>query len=147
MVEKRYTKEQAAAMKNIALILKTRQQSNLKLNRYEYYLLGGISFRKATVLIYDMYCDRALSAGEYYRLNYYIEKELLFGASRNKELIMSTYYQFGDRVITDNEKEMIRNKLIALGLGEKDIDDLVFSAAVREYAIEQGLIKTKKLKK
>ena len=43
--------------------------------------------------------------------------------------------------ITDVEKEVIWNQLINAGIKEKDIDDIVFSAAVREYAIRNGYVK------
>ena len=42
---------------------------------------------------------------------------------------------------------MIWNELNVLGLTNEEIDDLVFSAAVREYAKKNGLLPGKKLVK
>lgn len=113
-------------------------------NRYEYYKMGGLPLRKALDVIHELRKKRLLRNNEYSILNSYIENQLIFGPSRNKEFILSTYYQFGEYAISDVEKQMIWDNLNLLGLEDKYIDDLVFSGAVREYAYQKGLLKVKK---
>jgi hypothetical protein len=64
----------------------------------------------------------------------------VFGASRNKEFILGTKYQFGNIIISDIEKQNIWLELNKMGLSDDNIDDLVFAAAVRDYAKKNGLI-------
>ena len=145
-MEKKYSKEDILKLKKIARIIAGTRRNGKKLNRYEYYLLGGIPFRKGDKVVSRLYSQGMLTASEFNFLYKYIEKELVFGASRNKEFILNTKYQFGNVVITDLEKNSIWKKLNELGLNDDDIDDLVFAGAVRAYAKDNGLIKeTKKL--
>ena len=137
----------ALIFKQIALLINDSKTNGTVLNRYEYYLHGGLPFRKALSIIYRL-CDMDLiTKDEYGVLHNYLEEQALFGASRNKEFILKTYYQFGDYVINYIEKENIWKSLNDLGLEDKDIDDLVFAGAVRAYAYDKGLIKKKVLTK
>ena len=115
------------------------QKGNL--NRYEYYILGGVNFRNALHIIYILFRRKQITIQEYETLRNYIGRQLqLDNISRDKEFILRTLYQFGDIIITMEEKEYIWNNLCNL-IDEANIDDLVFSGAVRAYALEKGLIK------
>ena len=146
MKKKEYSKEEVANMKKIAKYLISLKHSKVKLNKYEYYMLGGISLRAAGSAIYYMINDRVINQLEYNVLHNYIDEQLMLGSTRNKEFILSTYYQFGNTIITSEEKLNIWNSLLSMGIAERDIDDLVFSAAVREYAKNNGLISNVKKK-
>ena len=111
------------------------------INRYEYYLLGGISLSASLSVIYRLFRERMITLHEYDVLRNYVKVQLQnLRSSHSKEFILKTFYQFGDVVISDEEKQMIWNNLCGI-INEKDIDDVVFSGAVRNYAFENGLIK------
>lgn len=123
--------------KNLVNLLR----QNHIINRYEYYMLGGVSLNNAPRVIYQLFRERQITLQEYEMLRNYIKKQLLAGGTpHNKEFILATYYQFGNVVITDEEKHHIWNSLCKI-MNESDIDDVVFSGAVRAYALENGLIK------
>ena len=114
---------------------------NKKLNRYDYYMLGGVNIIYASSILYELFRAKKLTIYEYETLRCYINMQLKIGiASKNKQFIINTHYQFGDTVITEEEKNSIWEDL-ASHIDEKCIDDLVFSGAVRAYALEKGLIK------
>lgn len=111
------------------------------INRYEYYLLGGISLSASLSVIYSLFRERMITLHEYDVLRNYVKVQLQnLRSSHSKEFALKTFYQFGDVVIIEEEKQMIWNNLCGI-INEKDIDDVVFSGAVRAYAIENGLIK------
>ena len=111
------------------------------INRYEYYLLGGISLSASLSVIYSLFRERKITTREFDVLGNYIKTQLQnLRSSHSKDFALKTFYQFGDVVISDEEKEMIWNNLCRF-INEKDIDDVVFSGAVRDYALENGLIK------
>ena len=111
------------------------------INRYEYYLLGGISLSFSLSVIYILFREKKITLREYDVLRNYINTQLQnLRSSHSKDFAFKTFYQFGDVVISDEEKQMIWNNLCRF-INEKDIDDVVFSGAVRAYAIENGLIK------
>ena len=139
------SEERITKLKKIVNIILIRKKHNKRLNRYEYYMLGGIPFRKGENTLIELLKSGKISMLEYTVLSRYIDNELVIGASRKKEFILSTHYQFGNRIISDSEKQNIWNELNAFGLSDNEIDDLVFSAAVREYAKKNGLIPNKKL--
>ena len=130
--------------KRIAKAIYSEQVLGKKFNRYEYYKMGGLPLRKALDVIYKLRNRGFITSGEYAIIHNYLENQLILGPSRNKEFILSTYYQFGEYVISEDEKQMIWKKINDMGLEDKDIDDLVFSAAVREYAYQKGILKIKK---
>lgn len=136
-----YTDKELLAMKRIAAILKENKGTNNKLSRFDYFLLGGISFDEALSAIYYFKKLGKIIDNEYYLLNNYITAERKVEVLKNKLAILSTRYIFSNKIITDVEKEVIWNQLINAGIKEKDIDDIVFSAAVREYAIRNGYVK------
>ena len=136
-----YTDKELLAMKEIAEILKENKGTNNKLSRFDYFLLGGISFDEALSAIYHFRKLGVIIDNEYYLLNNYITAERKIEVLRNKHAILSTRFMFSNKIITDVEKEVIWNQLINAGIKEKDIDDIVFSAAVREYAIRNGYVK------
>ena len=141
------SEERIIELKKIVNVILNRKRHHKRLNRYEYYMLGGIPFIKGENTLLQLFKAGKINAYEYNVLSKYIENELVFGASRNKEFILKTYYQFGNYVISNEEKQMIWNELNVLGLTNEEIDDLVFSAAVREYAKKNGLLPGKKLVK
>ena len=141
------SEERILNLKKIVNVILIRKKRHRRLNRYEYYMLGGIPFRKGENTLLQLFKAGKINAYEYNVLSKYIDNELVFGASRNKEFILKTYYQFGNYVISNEEKQMIWNELNMLGLTDEEIDDLVFSAAVREYAKKNGLLPGKKLVK
>lgn len=136
-----YTDKELLATKRIAAILKENKGTNNKLSRFDYFLLGGISFDEALSAIYYFKKLGKIIDNEYYLLNNYITAERKVEVLKNKLAILSTRYIFSNKIITDVEKEVIWNQLINAGIKEKDIDDIVFSAAVREYAIRNGYVK------
>lgn len=136
-----YTDKELLAMKRIAAILKENKGTNNKLSRFDYFLLGGISFDEALSAIYYFKKLGKIIDNEYYLLNNYITAERKVEVLKNKHAILSIRYMFSNKIITDVEKEVIWNQLINAGVKEKDIDDIVFSAAVREYAIRNGYVK------
>ncbi len=98
--------------------------------------------RIASSVIYILFKQKRLTLYEYDMLRDFVNRQQQNLVSpHNKEFILKTYYQFGDVVISDEEKKYILDKLSSI-INEKDIDDVVFSGAVRAYAIEKGLIKT-----
>ena len=141
------SEERILNLKKIVNVILIRKKRHRRLNRYEYYMLGGIPFRKGENTLLQLFKAGKINAYEYNVLSKYIDNELVFGASRNKAFILKTYYQFGNYVISNEEKQMIWNELNMLGLTDAEIDDLVFSAAVREYAKKNGLLPGKKLVK
>ena len=142
-MKKKDNKELLKTYKEIAAILseKNANTSNT-INRYEYYKLGGIPFKEAFVVISDLYKKRKINSTEYSKLRDYFHRQMqLPHTSRSKDYIMQIHYQFGDYVITNEEKNNIWDGLHELGLSDEDIDDLIFSGAVRDYAYQKGLIK------
>ena len=135
----------AVKLKHLAHLIAHRRETGKPLNRYEYYMLGGISIRKGESELYRLLSEGKLTMSEVSIIHNYIESQLAIVVPRKKESILATHYQFGDRIITNSEKENIWEELKAFGLEETDIDDLVFSGAVRDYAIKNGLIASKKL--
>ena len=133
----------ALIFKKIAKLIKIDNANDKVFNRYEYYKLGGLPFRRALSVIYKLYENDLITKSEYDTLHSYLEKQLEIGSSRNKDFILSTYYQFGDYVISEEEKQNIWHSINELGLQDGEIDDLVFSAAVRAYAYENGFLKIK----
>ena len=150
-----FSKEEILTMKTIASELETKKKEKKRLNRLEYFLLGGIAFGEALSVIYNMRLNGDISDKEYYTLNEYLSFQKQIGAYHTKEAIMATTFIFGDKTISNEEKAVIWDEIINSGVEEKYIDDLVFSAAVRAYAIKNGYVKvingnyskTKSLKK
>ena len=135
-------KKEYERLANVYKIIASQLEKKRTINRYEYYLLGGISLRIASSVIYILFKQKRLTLYEYDMLRNFVNKQQQNLVSpHNKEFILKTYYQFGDVVISDEEKKYIWDKLSSI-INEKDIDDVVFSGAVRAYAIEKGLIKT-----
>ena len=143
-METAITNERVQKLKNIIAIINQGKTIGKPLNRYEYYKLGGISFKNAESELSELLRDKKLTASEVNVLRNYIEFQNAIGVPRQKERVLDTQYQFGNRVITDIEKESIWDGLLSFGLNEYDIDDLVFSGAVRDYAKANGLIPNKK---
>ena len=146
MGKRKYSKKEIDNMKRIAECLIDLNKQKLKLNKYEYYMLGGIPFKEAASAIYHMHAQKLINQIEYNVLHNYIDEQLTFITTKNKEFILNTHYQFGDTVISLDEKINIWNNLLSMGISEKEIDDLLFSAAVREYAKDNGLIANVKKK-
>ena len=136
-----YTSSEIRTIKKIALLINKYYLQGKKLNRYEYYLNGGMDFNEGLSLIYYLVEDRKITPHEYSLLKRYYTRETGIIANKKRDFIMSTHYQYGDYVISNEEKEQIWQSIIDKGIKEKSIDDLVFSAAIREYAINKGLIK------
>ena len=141
-MKREYSDKQITVMKTIANVLKEKKQIKKKLSRLDYYLLGGISFNEAPSVIYNMRMDGNITNSEYYLLNEYITIQRNVSTFKRKESIMAIKFIFNGMTISDLEKSLIWDELIKKGIDEKNIDDLVFSAAVREYAIENGYVKT-----
>ena len=130
-------------MKNIANKLKEYKTISKRLSRLEYFLLGGISFNIAPSMIYRMRENKDITLNEYYLLNEYIAVQRNLDVYRRKDSILAIKFIFSNHEITDLEKEIIWNELISAGIDENNIDDMVFSAAVRDYAIRLGYVKPK----
>ena len=118
-------------------------------------MLGGTPFNEALSAIYNMRLSGSITDREYYALNEYITFQKHVSVYHNKESILATRFIFSGKEISNLEKSVIWDELIDSGVDEKNIDDIVFSAAVRAYAIKNGYIKklnnnlslTKSLKK
>ena len=136
---KRYTENDLEIMKKIVRKLITYNSMHKTLSRYEYFMMGGMPFNEAASLIYFMHLDGKFRNLEYAALKKYISVQQNVNSSKRYDFIMMTHYQFGEYVISETEKEYIWNEL-KKDIDEKNIDDLVFSGAVRAYAIEKGLI-------
>ncbi len=134
-------KEIAQNYKNIVKKIVERKEEKRDLSRYDYYLMGGAPYKRAFPIINELLRKDKITYVEYYELKEYFRRQLMLGVSHNKEFILSTYYQFGDTVISDEEKKSIWDGMYKLGLLEEEIDDVSFSGAVRAYAIEKGLLK------
>ena len=145
-MEKTLSEEDILKLREIALIIDINGKHR-SLNRYDYYMLGGVPFRGGNEILYGLLKRNLLTNREVNILTNYIDYQVSLGVIRKKEFILDTHYQFGDRVLSYEEKESIWNSLNEFGLEDKDIDDLVFSGAVRAYARENGLIPSKKLVK
>ena len=85
--------------------------------------------------------DKAITDSEYYLLTVYVNDQRHVSIFRNREPILATKYIFADKTLDDSEKEIIWQELLEAGIREKDIDDIIFSAAVRAYAIKKNYIK------
>ena len=133
--------ELAQNYKNIVKKIVKRHSQNRVLNRYEYYVMGGVPIKRAYPVVYELYRQKQLTRYELEILRDYFQRQMVLGVSYNKNFILKTYYQFGNTVISDSEKVIIWDRLRNLGLADKDIDDVTFSGAVRVYAIEKGLLK------
>ncbi len=134
-------KDAAETYKNIVNKINERKLERKDLGRYDYYLMGGAPYKRAFPIINELLRKNKITYAEYEVLKEYFRRQLMLGVSHNKEFILSTYYQFGDTVITDEEKKSIWDGMYKLGLAEEEIDDVVFTGAVRAYAIEKGLLK------
>lgn len=133
--------ELAQIYKNIVGKIIEKKGKGRVLNRYDYYVMGGIPIKRAMSVIYDLFRKKQITLYEFEVLRGYLGQQMSLNVSYNKEFILSTYYQFGDIVISAEEKKNIWQEMHKLGLGDKDIDDVTFSGAVRAYAIREGLIK------
>ncbi len=140
-MKKEYSDKQINDMKMIANVLRENRQLKKKLSRLDYFLLGGISFNEALSAIYNMRSSGNITIGEYCILSEYINSQGHVEVFKRKESILAINFIFGDNVISNLEKSLIWDELIASGIAEKDIDDIVFSAAVRKYAIDNGYVK------
>ena len=153
MMERNYSNKEIIVMKKIAAKLKEYRKINKRLSRLEYFLLGGVSFNIAASMIYRMRENKHITFNEYYLLNEYISIQRNLEVYHRKDSILAIRFIFKDNEISDLQKEVVWNGLINAGIDEKNIDDMVFSAAVREYAIRLGYVnpkdnsKTKTLKK
>lgn len=143
MMERNYSNKEIIVMKNIAAKLKEYRKISKKLSRLEYFLLGGVSFNIAASMIYRMRENKDITFNEYYLLNEYISIQRNLEVYHRKDSILAIRFIFKDNEISDLQKEVVWNKLINAGIDEKNIDDMVFSAAVREYAIRLGYVKPK----
>ncbi|MBR7042559.1 MAG: hypothetical protein IKI04_03555 [Bacilli bacterium] len=143
-MKKTFNEEDILKLKKLAILIETNGKHRL-LNRYDYYMLGGVPFKGGYPILHRLKHEGKLTAKEVYVITNYIDYQVSLGAARKKDFILSTHYQFGSRVLTMEEKLSIWAGLNEFGLEDKDIDDLVFSGAVRAYAKENGLIPNKKL--
>ena len=143
----KYTKEEVKNLKAIAKRIGELKQNGKKFNRYDYFIMGGVSIPRAISVVYSMNLDNRFEGKEYADIKEFLAAQKMIPVNKNRDFIINTYYQFGSYVISMQEKEVIWNSLIANGVLLEDIDDIVFSGAVREYAIEQGLIENLKPKK
>lgn len=143
MMERNYSNKEIIVMKKIAAKLKEYRKISKKLSRLEYFLLGGVSFNIAASMIYRMRENKDITFNEYYLLNEYISIQRNLEVYHRKDSILAIRFIFKDNEISDLQKEVVWNKLINAGIDEKNIDDMVFSAAVREYAIRLGYVKPK----
>ena len=143
--KERYTAEDVNKFKQIAKRIAIYDGIKKKLSRYEYFMLGGISFDEAASLIYYMNLNNEFRKVEYSILKRFIHTQMSIDSTKKVNFILQTHYQFGDYVVSDAEKIEIWNDLLNnSGIDPKNIDDLVFSGAVRNYAFEKGLIGGKK---
>ncbi len=129
--------------KKIVREILVKRAQGKRINRYEYYALGGLPLKDAPQIVERLYRSGKITAYEYSMLREFFSRQKAQIAIRDKNFILKTQYQFGDVIITDSEKENIWNSLYLLGLSDNEIDDLVFAGAVRAYDKEKGLIKTK----
>ena len=141
-----YTKRDIQIYRNIAKLLLERNSQNKTITRYEYFMLGGVDFGEASLIIYNLKCNNEIHKYEYSALKKFIHAQINIDSIRKYDFIMRTHYQFGDYVISDDEKKEIWNNLVGF-ISKKNIDDLVFSGAVRAYALDKGLIKGTKIHK
>lgn len=140
-MKREYSENEILAMKNIAKMLDECKEAKKKLSRLDYFLCGGISFKEASSAIYNLRETGKITAHEYYTLNEYITFQRQVEVYRTRPAILATKYIFSGKIINDFEKEVVWNQLLNAGLKETDIDDLVFSAAIRAYANRNGYIK------
>lgn len=146
-MKQNYSNKEIIIMKKIADKLREYKMVNKKLSRLEYFLLGGPSFNLASSMIYRMRENKHITFNEYYLLNEYISFQRNLEVYHRKDSILAIKFVFGNNEITDMQKEVIWNELLIAGIDEKNIDDMVFSAAVREYAIKNGYVKPKETSK
>ena len=138
---KKYEEKDVKAMKAIAAGIKESKANRKVFSRLEYFLLGGFPFDEALSVLYYMREDKAITDSEYYLLTVYVNDQRHVSIFRNRESILATKYIFADKTLDDSEKEIIWQELLEAGIREKDIDDIIFSAAVRAYAIKKNYIK------
>lgn len=143
----RYTYDDLVVLKKIAREIIKKNHAGKVLSRYDYFMLGGLDFPEASSKVYFMHLDKKFRGFEYTMLKKFFSIQLNIDSSKKYDYIMKTHYQFGDYVISDEEKVQIWNNLLASGIDRNNIDDLVFSGAVRAYAKEHGLIKVDNSKK
>ena len=136
----KYTNKDVINYKNIAMVIRSNDKKK-KMSRLDYYLLGGIHFRDASAVVYHIHADNMITTNEYYALNTYITEQRIVDVLYDKQAVLATKFIFDGKTITDIEKEAVWNALINYGIPEKNIDDMVFSAAVRAYAIKKGYVK------
>ena len=143
-MEKKYTIKDVIAIKRIALLeRKNRDIKGKHLNRYDYYMLGGINLKNAYNIIYNMYENRDITSSELETIRTYLIFQASMRVTKGLNNLVKIYFQFGDYVINKDEKELVYKGLIAKGIAPECIDELVFSAAVREYAKGIGVVKEK----
>ena len=146
-MKQNYSNKEIIIMKKIADKLREYKMVIKKLSRLDYFLLGGPSFNLASSMIYRMRENKHITFNEYYLLNEYISFQRNLEVYHRKDSILAIKFVFGNNEITDMQKEVIWNELLIAGIDEKNIDDMVFSAAVREYAIKNGYVKPKETSK
>ena len=137
-MKKKDNKELLKTYKEIAAILseKNANTSNT-INRYEYYKLGGIPFKEAFVVLLNKLPVILILDKEFDFIVLFLPM-LIFSLSLS---FSSSFLLLVSNVITNEEKNNIWDGLHELGLSDEDIDDLIFSGAVRDYAYQKGLIK------
>ena len=133
----------ARSYRRVLMEMRKRIEEGKSFNRYEYYKYGGVAFKIANEEIYKLLRSNLITRSEYEMLKAYIIKQRCTATTYDKDFILSSHYQFGETVLSDIEKKAIWKSLCEV-MDENNIDDLVFSGAVREYAMEKGLIKPKK---
>ena len=144
-MEKRYTKEDVRAVKKIVALQRVKFSAEKKfLSRYDYYMLGGINLKKAYGIVYNMYENRDITSSELDTIRRYIIIQNSYKTAKGFNNVNKIYFQYGDYVISDEEKKLVYNSLIEHGISDDCIDELVFSAAVREYAKSINLVNEKK---
>ena len=124
-------------------IINHMRENDYHLSRYEYYKYGGVAFKNAGGIIYQLLKKSKISIRDYGTLKAYITAESNRVVNKSKEGIFSTHYQYGDIVISDEQKNRIWNRLLRF-MKEEDIDDLVFAGAVRVYAKNKKYIRKKR---
>ena len=139
----KYSAYELESLRKIARRIIELNNNGKTLSRYEYFLLGGIPFNEALSMIYFIHLDRKFRNLEYASLKKYLSIQVNIKPSKKYDFIIKTHYQFGDYVLTEEEKVNIWNNLLESGIDIKNIDDLVFSGADRAYAMDNGLIKIK----
>ncbi len=145
--EMTYTADEAKILKAIAKRIVEWKACSKKFNRYDYFVLGGMNFKRAASIICSMRRNGEFTKGEYSNIMIFVNVQMRTPIYRSRSVILNTYFQFGDYVVSMEEKEQIWNNLLANGMALENIDDVVFSGAVREYAIEHELIANVKAKK